>query len=99
MCILPLAGGRPAGLPGGLLTQQCFPLPTGGTNTSQWLCAFPLSQVDDLLAYQEGRAREAELGAQLESIGGAQDNVRMCWEGARAVWACMARQHACWGSP
>ncbi|KAI7835827.1 hypothetical protein COHA_010280 [Chlorella ohadii] len=32
-------------------------------------------QVDDLLAYQEGRGREAELGQQLESIGGAQDNV------------------------
>lgn len=32
-------------------------------------------QVDDLLAYHEGRAREEELGQQLESIGGAQHDV------------------------
>ena len=37
----------------------------------------PSRQVDDLLAYHEGRAREEELGQQLESIGGAQHDVRV----------------------
>ncbi len=71
-----------------------------------WLqptCGLPThaAQVDDLLAYQEGRGREAELGQQLESIGGAQDNVSAwraggtvhAWAGSNGSKLCRSKGH------
>lgn len=59
-------------------------------SSTQMLPCWIFAQVDDLLAYQEGRGREAELGQQLESIGGAQDNVSACGLGERGMFGVIA---------